>query len=81
MKKYLIPNQTFTIILTNYLTFRRMGTRAQWVKKYLIPNNTLTIILTNYLTFRSMGSPIGDEGTMGEKILLTPTHPQLRTKS
>ena len=46
----------FTIILTNYLTLRRMGTRVRWVKNYLIPNNMLTIILTNYLTLRRIGT-------------------------
>ena len=46
-EKYIIPNNALTIILSNYLTLRRMGTRARWVNKYLIPNTILTIILTN----------------------------------
>ena len=54
-----MTNNMLTIILTNYLTPRRMGTRALWVKKYLIPNNMLTIISTNYLTFRRMGTRAG----------------------
>ena len=45
-----------TIILTNYLTLRKPGTRTRWVKKYIIPNNMLTITLTNYLTLRRMGT-------------------------
>ena len=32
LKKYLIPNNVLTIILTNCITLRRMGTKARWVK-------------------------------------------------
>ena len=63
MKKYLIPNNILTTILTNYMALRRMPTRVWWVNKYLIPNTTLTTIDQLYDTQK-----IDDEGTVGEKI-------------
>ena len=52
-KKYLIPNNALTIILTNCMTLRIMGKKARWVKKpnlriYDFMRILVTKMLKNY---------------------------------
>ena len=59
VKKYLIPNNKLTIILTKYMSLIRLRTRPRCVKKYLLPDNMLTIpntTLTSIVTLTRTGT-------------------------